>query len=116
MNLQFMSASRKSVNCKFINLSIQLLRLFANICQNAAIDIEHMAVHKVRCTGCKEHRRALQVFDTAPATRRSAAYNERVKRVPRLAQRPCLRSGNVARPDAVHLNIVFGPLARQIFG
>ena len=97
------------------------LRLLANVGQNAAVDIEDVSVDEVGRIGSEEHRRSLQVLGVAPARCRSLGDDELVKRMTgavrlTLAQRRGLRCRDVARSDAVALDVVLAVLGADVAG
>ena len=84
--------------------------LFADIGQNPAVHIKHMAVHEIGSIGSQKYRRPLQILRLAPSGRGSLGDNELIERMPaavwlQLAQRRGLGRGNIAGPDAVALDI-----------
>ena len=92
-----------------------LLRLFADIGKNTAVNIKDMSVDEVGCIGCKEYCRTLKVFSIAPASCRSLGNDELVERMAAavslsLSERGCLRCCDIARPDTVALDVVLAVL------
>ena len=86
------------------------LRLLANVCQDAAIYVENVAVNEVAGIAGEEHGRTHEVFGSAPTSGRGFGKDELVERMTaaiglQFAQRSCLRRGNVARADAVALYV-----------
>ena len=95
------------------------LRLLADVGEDAAVHIQHMAVDEVGSVAGKEHRRTHKVLRGAPPRRRRLCDDELVERVAasvRLAlpQRRRLRRLDVSRPDAVALDVVFAVLAGNV--
>ena len=54
-----------------------LFRLFAYVCEYAAVNVEYVAVDEVGCGGCKEYGRTHQVFRSAPAGCRGIGADEK---------------------------------------
>ena len=65
---------------KYVVLSFHsLFRLFAYVCEYAAVNVEYVAVDEVGCGGCKEYGRTHQVFRSAPAGCRGLGDNEGIE-------------------------------------
>ena len=87
-------------------LSPALLRLLADVGEDAAVHIQNLTVHKIGRVRGQKNSRALQIVGRAPPPRRRLADDERIKRMAaavRLAlpQGRRLRRGNVPGADAV---------------
>ena len=96
-----------------------LLWLLADVGEDTAVHIQHMAVDEVGSVAGQEHRRAHKVLRGTPPRRRRLCDDELVERVVtsvRLAlpQRRRLRRLDVSRPDAVALDVVFAVLAGNV--
>src|SRR3712207_3517133 len=80
-----------------------------------------MSVYEVGGFGSEEYRRTCQIFRSSPTGSRSFGNDELVERMARtvgldLAQRRSLRSSDVARADAVALDVVFAVLRSNVAG
>ena len=89
--------------------------------QDAAIDVEDQAVDKVRGLRCQEDGGAAQILGIAPAASGGLGNDELVKRMTAavrldLTQRCGLRGSNVARSNAVALDIVLTVLGSDVLG
>ena len=78
-----------------------------------------MAVHEVGGLGCEEHYRSHEVLRCSPALCRCLRHYERIERVTAsvsltFAQRGGLRCRNVARTDAVALDVVLAVLGCDV--
>ena len=94
-----------------MNLFI-LLRLLADICEDTTVDIEHMAIDGVRGMRGEEHSGASEFRRIKPTACGGLGTNERVEGMAAdisltLTERSRLRSGDLARANAVTLDIVF---------
>ena len=92
-------------------LSCSRLGLFADIGQYAAIDVKHMAVDSIRGMRGQEYCGSAQLFRLQPAPGRRLGTDERVEGMATavwlpFAQWGCLRCGDVARADAVALDVI----------
>src|SRR5699024_7556628 len=85
--------------------------LLADVGQDAAVHIQDVAVDKVAGVAGQEHRRRAQVLGLAPAVGRGLGADEAVKWMHAaigllFAQGRGLRGSNVARSNAVALDVV----------
>ena len=83
----------------------------AEVGEEAAVDVENVAVDEVGGVGGQEHGRAAQIIRLAPALSRSLGDDELVEGMTAagsltLTQRRGLLGGDVAGADAVALNVV----------
>ena len=97
------------------------LRLFANIRQNTAVHIQHMAVDKVAGRAGQEYRRTHEILGAAPAVGGGFGADEAVKGVTAavglaFAQRGGLGRGDIARADAVALNVILAVFGSNVAG
>ena len=97
----------------------RLFGLFADVGEDAAVDVENVAVDEVRRFGSEEHGGAHQILGCAPACGGRLGDNEGVERMARtvgllLAQRGGLRRGDVTRADAVALDVVLAVLRGDV--
>ena len=81
-----------------ISLSRLRSRLLADVGEDAAVDIQNVAVDEVGCIGSEEHCRTHEVVSGAPAGCRSLCNDELIEGMTAavglaLAQRSGLRSG-----------------------
>ena len=88
-----------------------LLRLLADVGQDAAVHVQHQAVDEVGGFGSQEDGGAAQVLGFAPAAGRGLGDDELVEGMTgavglNLTQRSGLRGGDVAGADAVALDVV----------
>lgn len=98
-----------------------LLGLFSDIGQDSAIDIEDMSVDEIGSIRGKEDGRALKVFGCSPSASRCLGTDEAIKRMHGtirllLAERSGLWSGDVARSDAVALNVGLAIFGTDVLG
>lgn len=63
------------------SISLIISRLLADIGEDAAIDIQDMAVHEIRRVRRKEDSRSHEIFRSAPAGSGSLRDNKLVKRM-----------------------------------
>ena len=68
-----------------------LLRLFANVSQNTAVNVQNVTVDEVGSIGSQEYRRSHQIFWFAPASSRCFGNDEAVERMTFNTQRSGLR-------------------------
>ena len=98
-----------------------LLRLFADVGEDAAVHVQNVPVDEVRSVGSQEHGGTLQVLGRAPTGGRRLGNDELIKRMTaavrlRLAQRRGLRRGDVAGPNAIALDIGLAKLGADVLG
>ena len=74
--------------------------LFADVGEDAAVDIKDVAVDEIRRTGGQEHRRADEVFDIAPTRSRGLGDDEVVEGIAVAPERLGRPGGDRARGDA----------------
>ena len=92
--------------------AVFLVRLFADVCKNAAVDVQDMSVDEVGGIACQEYRRTGHIIRRAPALRRSLGNDEAVKRMAAavrltLTERCGLRGCDITRAKTVALDVVF---------
>ena len=96
-------------------MRIFLLRLLADVGEDTTIYIEHVAVDGIAGVRSQEHGGTTQLRRIEPTSGRSLGADERVERMTAavrltLAQRCGLRSSDVARANAVALDVVLAIL------
>lgn len=101
--------------------TIFLLRLFANVCQNTAIDIQNVSVYGVGGIGGKEYCGACKLIGFEPAACGRLCADERIEGMARaiglaFAQGRRLGSGDVAGTYGVALNVVAAVFRADVAG
>ena len=99
----------------------KLLRLLADVSQNAAVNVQDEAVDEVGSGRGEEDGGAAQILSFAPAACGGLGDDEAVEGVTAavgltLAQRCGLRGGDVAGSDAVALDVVLAVLGGDVLG
>lgn len=88
-----------------------MLWLLADVCKDATVNIEDMPVHGIGGMRSKEYGRTSEFLGVEPSPCGCLGADERVEGMAAavcltLAQRCCLRCGDVARTDGVALYVV----------
>ena len=99
----------------FYMRDIESSRLLADVSKNTAIDIENVAIDGVGGMRGKEHGGSAQFLGLEPTAGRCLGTDERVEGMAAairltLAQRCCLWRSDIARANAVALDVVLAIL------
>ncbi len=100
---------------------MMLFRLFADVGEDTAIDIEDMAVDSVGSMGSEEDSGSAEFFGFEPASRGCLGADEYIEGMTAaiglvFAQRRGLRGSDIARSDTVALDVVCTVLGADITG